>query len=598
MSGQERSTPSRTLRQFGAAAALLLALCGSEAGRAAAALRPAPAGRPALPAPARVLAQGGGGPMPLRHHLYLPFLDRAQPPELRYPDPALAEEVWAAAQALDARYLGPEVFPGELTGGRLPTAADVALNLESACHDFPDQPGGLFGLGAHRAACGSWLAAWRGLWHGARAWRAAFPADGRPAGPAAASPADLAWAGLYLDALTERVAPFVYGPEDRAGPSYRDSLAALWQNPARAIDLVVLAELLRQLDALEPAQADAVAELSAAIARAWFVSYRVAEGALPNTDEPFASAAFPAVQALSPAGFQVAPAFSWTFRWQADKGNTQAEENSWQGAGVLLASRALAGRLADAPALAAGARRFLDFSLVYDRPDPATGRLIRSLNAEATGGPYGQRPYWLENHTADVPSLPYLGFTWQTLGLALMTRAPAEGPWESLLATDADWQALRRSLIDTVRAPDGGLLVDLRPGGGIGYAMDAYPLWTMPCAAWQEGRHYVRYDGRAGPGPAYLSEIGHPAGMDLVNLVPPVLRLAAWQGDADAYLVWRSRLAATLAEYRARPPNPAWARCNIAPYVSSNPGYHGARLQSSFLVAYLGLRGFTVKVWE
>lgn len=597
-SGQQPPCHPRRPRR-GAAGAVLLALCGLVSAAASQEARPSPGGLLApvwLLAPRQAIAQGGG-PMPLRRRVYLPFLDRAQPPQLRYPEPALAEAVWEAAAALDARYLGPQVFPGDLTGGRPPGPTDLRLNLQSACHDFPDQPGGLFGVGAHRAACDSWVAAWRGLWHAGRAWRAAFPADGRPAGLQAADPRDIAWAGLYLDALIEAVAPFVYGPEDRAGPSYRDSLAALWQNPARAIDLVLLAELLRQLDALRPEQADQVAELSAAISRAWFVSYRVGEGALPNTDEPFTSAAYPAVRALSPAGLQVAPAFSWTFRWQADKGNTQAEENGWQGAGVLLTSKALGRRLEDAPLLASGARRFLDYSIVFDRPDPVSGRRIRSLNAESSGGPYGQRPYWLENHTADVPSLPYLGFTWQTLGLALMSRAPEEGPWESLVQDAGDWETLRRSLIDTVRAPDGGLLIDFSPGGGIGYAMDAYPLWTMPCAAWQEGRHYVRYDGRAGVGPAYLSEIGQPAGIDVLNLAPPLLRLAAWKGDADAYLVWRARLAATLAEYGQRPPNPAWARCNVAPYVSSNPGYHGARLQSSFLVAYLALRGFAVGEW-
>ncbi|MFI0608920.1 MAG: hypothetical protein ACH37Z_13675 [Anaerolineae bacterium] len=531
--------------------------------------------------------------------LYLPFLDRAQPPELRYPDPAMAEALWEAAIALDGRYLGPRVFPGEAAAGGLPTDADVQLNLTAACHDFPDEPGGLFGKGAHRDACAAWVASWRGLWHATRAWRAAHPADGRAVDVALADPRDIAWAQRYLARQSDAVAHFVYGPGDVSDPSYRDTLAALWQNPARAGDLILLAELLRQLDALPAEQAARVTELAGGIARAWQATYRVGDPTvIPNTDRPFSTLAFPAVEAISPDGRQVAPAFSWTFGWHADKGNTQAEENGWQGAGMLLTGRALGRRLADAPALAAGATRYLDFALVYDRLDEGSGQRVRSLNAETAGGPYGQRRYWLENHTADVPSIPYLGFTWQTLGMALMTRATEAGPWPSLVPDAAAWEVMRQSVLATVRAPDDGLLIDFRPGRGIGYAMDPYPLWAMPCGQWQAGRHYVRYDGRAGPGPAYLSEIGHPAGIDVINLSPPVLRLAAWRGDADSYLVWRRRLAATVEEYRLRPPNPAWAACNIAPYVSANPGYHGARLQSAFLVAYLQLRGFTVGVWE
>lgn len=547
-----------------------------------------------LSPPPLAQAQPPATPQPL----YLPFLDRAAPPLLSYPDPALAEALWEAAAALDSRYLGPSLFPGEAAGG-LPTDTDALLDVTAACHDFPDQPGGLFGKGAHRDACAAWVSSWRGLWHATRAWRAAHPADGRPVDLAAADRRDVAWAQRYLDLQADAVDHFVYGPGDVADPSYRDSLAALWQNPARAGDLVLLAELLRQLDALSPARASRVTELAGAIARSWQAAYRVGDlTAIPNTDHPFSTLVFPAIQALSPAGKQVAPAFGWTFAWQADKGNTQAEENGWQGAGVLLASRALERRLPDAPALAAGARRYLDFSLVFDRPDAGSGQRVRSLNAETSGGPYGQRRYWLENHTADVPSIPYLGFTWQTLGMGLMTRVPEEGPWPGLIPDAAAWEVFRQSVLATTHAPDDGLLIDFRPGGGIGYAMDRTPLWAMPCGQWQAGRHYVRYDGRAGPGPAYLSEIGHPAGIDVINLTPPLMRLAAWRGDTDSYLVWRRRLAVTLEEYRVRPPNPAWARCNVAPYVSTNPAYHGARLQSAFVVAYLQLRGFAVGAWD
>ncbi len=119
------------------------------------------------------------------------------------------------------------------------------------------------------------------------------------------------------------------------------------------------------------------------------------------------------------------------------------------------------------------------------------------------------------------------------------------------------------------------------PGGphpGPGHRLQSGPLpeWWSPCGQAQAGRQYVRYDGRAGGAPMYVSEIGHPAGLDLLMAGWPIMRIAAQRGDRSTYGIWEGRLDQILDEYIARPPNPAWSACKTVPYVSDNLGYHWA----------------------
>jgi hypothetical protein len=95
-----------------------------------------------------------------------------------------------------------------------------------------------------------------------------------------------------------------------------------------------------------------------------------------------------------------------------------------------------------------------------------------------------------------------------------------------------------------------------------------------------------------------VSEIGHPAGLDVVAVAWPLMRIAAHRGDLIAYERWSDRLGAVLDAYTARPPDPAWAACGVAPYVSANPGYHWPRMLSMYVMAYLGASGYAVPAWE
>ncbi len=52
-----------------------------------------------------------------------------------------------------------------------------------------------------------------------------------------------------------------------------------------------------------------------------------------------------------------------------------------------------------------------------------------------------------------------------------------------------------------------------------------------------------------------------------------------------------------LDEYTAKPPDPRWSACKVAPHVSTNPAYHWARMLSMYLVAYLGASGYEVQPW-
>ena len=558
-------------------------------------------------------AQPAAPPEPSR--AYLPLLQRAYlPAPPAWPDPVLAESIWRAAAALESSRLDPSILPGDAPEAGGPSATNVDRNVEAACHDFafPEPSNDPFGADAHHRACYAWVAANRGLWHAVRARRArpAGPSDG--AGDAALGIAeDLAWAGFYLDDLLDSVTPFVYGPEDlpEGQPSYRDTLAALWQNPWRGADILLLADLLRQAGALDGQREARSIELMAAIALAWQVHYRTGEAALPNSGVPFTSSAFPAVVALAPSGRQVASRFVWTFRWDADKGNTQAEEVSWSGASAMLIGRALAHRLPAAGSIADQGRRWVDYSLVFDRLNPRDGSRIRSLNAETEGGAYGQRRYWLENHSSDLPSIPYAGYAWLAIGTALF--ASEVGPqeaWPSLAPDEAAWAVMRAAAEESLLAPDGSLLVRFAPR--VDYAMEAWPAWTTACRAedgpgekgrpqgiYQPGTHYVRYAGQDPLAPAYVSEIGHPAGLDLMNMAWPIMQLARARGDDASYAAWRWRLDRVLAEYTREPPNPAWTRCRVAPYVSDNPGYHVPRMLSGYLLAWLNATGYQVEPW-
>ncbi len=534
----------------------------------------------------------------LASRIHLPTLlrdHRPDPPD--WPDPALAERIWRAAERLEAAHLGPEVFPGDAPEAGGPSAANVDLNLDAACHDFrfPEGADDPFGEQAHHRACYAWVAANRGLWHAARARRAlaagSVITDTRVA-------ADLDWAGHYLDDLLDTVTPFVYGPEDlpEGQLSYRDTLAAIWQNNWRAVDILLLADLLRQAGALSDRQAARSLELAGSIARAWRAHYRSDEPALPNSGRPFTTSAFPDAVVLSPGGRQVASRFSWTFEWDADAGNSQSEETSWMGAGALMVGQAFAKRLPDAAALRAEGKRWVDYSLVYDRLNPRDGSRVRSLNAETEGGAYGQRRYWVENHTADVPSIPYAGYSWMGIGVGLL--ASDAGPqmaWDSLAPDDAQWRVMLGAAGESLRGPDGRLLVRFEPH--IDYAMEAWPAWTTDCGRYQNGTHYMRYSGPDPLAPKFVSEIGHPAGLDIMNMAWPILLMAEQRGDADSYWTWRDRLDAVLRDYTESPPDPAWTRCRVAPYVSGNPGYHVPRMLSSYLLAWLAASGYAVEAW-
>jgi hypothetical protein len=371
----------------------------------------------------------------------------------------------------------------------------------------------------------------------------------------------------------------------------------MWQNPLRAIDVTLIADLLRKQGTLTEEQQARVEELLSGIIRAWYAEFW-GTGQHPTTGIPFTVRTAPEVQAFSLAGRQVVSTQPWTFHWDADKGNTPAEETAWMGAGVMLAGRVLWHRMPDARDIYLAGRHYVDFAVAYDRPDPVHGEMVRTLNAETGGGAYGQRRHWFENHAVDIPSLPYMGYTWHFLDNALFaSNLGDQQPWPELVPDAAQWDVLLRSAGETLRAADGTFLVDFTPGQGIGYNLDGFPAWWVPCAYEHPDGRYVHYDGRAGGPELYVSEIGHPAGLDLLAAGWPLMRIALHRGDLASYQVWERRLNQVLDEYTVNPPNPRWAICKTAPYVSDNPGYHWARMWSIYVVAYLGASGYQVAPW-
>lgn len=511
---------------------------------------------------------------------------RFTPPRLKlhYPDHALANDIWRAVESFVAAHPPTDMFPGYDAEAGGPSKANAEANVESACHDFPDMPDP-FGAGAHHASCGVSVANYLGLYHATRA-RQTGSAD------------HVAWAQYYLDASLDRVAEFVYGPADSpTGTSYRDTLAGIWQNPLRAVNLTLVADLLYQQGALDAARQERAAELLSGVVRAWYAEFWLTEQH-PTSGVPLTTRTAPEVQAYSLGGNQVVATFPWTFEWDADKGNTPAEEVAWMGSGVMLATRALGEMLDDGDAISAAARHYVDFALTYNRPDATHGGTVRTLNSETTGGEYGQRRYWLENHAPDMPSVPYVGFTWQSINDALLaSHLGRQEPWPELVPDEAQWRILLQSAGETLRAADGTFLVDFTPGQGIGFNLADFPAWWAPCGAGQPGRQYVKYAGPASDSDLYLSEIGHPAGVDLLPAGWAIMRLAAHREDVASYAVWQDRLNRILDEYISNPPNPNWAACKTAPYVSANPAYHWSRLMAVYLHGFLGASGYQVDTW-
>ena len=508
--------------------------------------------------------------------------------EMPVPNLVLVDGMASALRQFDAAYPVAAQFPGydPARGG---ASRDAALaNLEAACNDFPDLPA-IFGAGAHKRACYEWTAFYLGVYHAALA---RVPGSGTDAG------IHHAWLGEYYDLVLDVVAEFTYAPEDSpSGLSYRDTPASGYQNTLRAGDVVILGELLRQAGGLTPARRDRGLELATALARAWYAQFWLT-GIQPSTGMTFTALTEAESPSYSLAGRQVTPRQRYVAHWDADKGNTPAEEVAWMGAGVMLAVRAAGGRLADAEPLAAAGRHYVEYALAMDRPDRLHGgRLIRTLNAETSGGIYGQRRYWLENHTPDLPSLPYVAATWYFIGTALM--ASPEGDqvaWPGLVPDAAQWTTLISSWEESLRAADGTFLVDLRKGHGIGYNMSLFPRWTMPCGRFVTGRQYPHFDKGGGPD-LYLGETGYPAGLDLVVGGWPVMRLAAARGDVATYKLWQNRISTILEEYIARPPQPNWTTCGVAPYLSKRLPYHWSRMAASLAMAYLGAGGFSVEPW-
>lgn len=513
---------------------------------------------------------------------YLPLGLRAAQPALPHPDPALGADIWAAADALLAEHPLASSFPGYASPGPADRERAVADNVRAACHDFPDLPE-VFGEGVHRRSCDFAVASYLGNYH-------AVASRHRDAAE------NLAWAAAYLDRAVAEAAAFVYGPENAPGGGFRDSFAAAWQNPLRAADLVVLSEQLRREAALTRGRARDVAEVTAAIARAWRAAFWET-GVHPSHGVTLTLRTPPDVEARSPAGRDVACRVPWAIAWDADDRNSPAEETAWMGAGAMLSARALGDGLPDADALARAGRHYVDYALSYDRPDALHGGVVRTLS-RGGGGTYGQRRYWLKNHAADAPAIPYVGATWHFIGTALMA-SPLGGqqPWPELVPDGAQWSVMLAATEESLRSADGSMLVDWSPGGGIGFALEPYPDWRTACGQSGDGRAYTAFPDVATGRDLFVSEIGHAAGLDLLSAGWVVRRLAASRGDAATYELWSARMDRILEEYTARPPDPEWARCKFAPYVSANPAYHLARHLSAYATAHLGASGFEVAPW-
>ena len=512
--------------------------------------------------------------------LYLPRVERNV--KHRHMDTALAETIWRAIEAYVSTRPPDAVFPAWQDA---PSETAARANAAAACYDVP-RPDPPFDLSSQQAACRQAVSGHLALYFAARAARTGAAVD-------------RAWARAYYQASLDSLAGLVFGPEDRPQDGYRDSVTALWQNPLRAATTAVVADLLRKQDALDAELTHRSQDVLSGVARAWLAAVWSA-GVQPGAGRPLTTRSAPSATARALDGGQVVPWTEWTFRWDADQGASPADEAAWMGAGVMLASRILAPRLdpAETAELYAAGRHFVDFAVAFDRPDPLRGGNVRTLNRASDGGPYGKRPYWIEDLEPHVPSPAHMAATWRSIGAALLAsdRGPQE-PWPSLVPDDQQWSVMLKSAGETLRAPDGTFLLDTAPGRGMGYNVGAFPEWVTECGQYRPGRNFVRVEMGGGQPPRYLSTMGYPAGLEVLATGWPLLRIALERQDAQAREMWRARLLTVLHAFIAEPPDPRLSRCKVAPYVSSNPAYHWARMLDAYLFAYLGAKGHAVEPW-
>jgi hypothetical protein len=500
------------------------------------------------------------------------------------PNPALAERVWAAIERFVETYPMTDYFPNYASEHGGPSYSNAEANAWAACFDAPPH------LDADpeyaSRACTLWQASYLGLYHTVRAQRTGDDQD-------------LSWASAYLDVSLDYLLAFVHGPEDSPTDyGYRDVMVSVWQNPLRAINIVLIADLLRDQGVLTAEQLAKFEHAMSAMLWAWHGEWWTT-GQHPSHGVSLTTRTSADNPAYDIHGHQVVSTKAYSFHWDADEGNTPAEEVGWLGSAVMLASRALWNRYPAYRALYLEGQHYLDFAIAYDRPDLIHSATIRTLNSETSGGAYGQRRYWIENHSPDTPSLPYMGSAWIFIGHGLWASLEEnQTPWPELYKDADHWWIMKLSLGETLRAPDGTYLVDTTPGHQQSYNLAAFPEWWTPCSVLQGSRQYVQYDGRAGEPPIFMSEIGHSAGQDILNAAWPAMRIAAHMEDWSYYDLWNWRLNTALDEFLANPPNPGWIECKTAVYVGRNQAYNWGRLIDVFIKAYLGPAGYQLEPWD
>jgi len=492
--------------------------------------------------------------------------------------PALLSGAQLPAPPLEARLLQAASiadpsrwFPAY--GDSAPSRAAALVNVEAACHDAPPLDA-VFGLNTQAVACRVWVANALGNWHAVRHVGGQAPARGDR---------DVQWAAAYLDLALEGHARLAYakgeGPDATGG--LRDTLGAVWQNTARLVDVIVVADDLARAGALSPDVDARVSEVASAVVRAWRSAWWEA-GTTPGTGLRLTTRTADQAPARSLAGAPVAFTTPFAFAWDADRGNTPAEEMAWMAAGVLLASRWLEGALPpdEHAQLAAAGAHYAAFALSAGRRDPRTGARVWTLGREASGGAYGQNALWLENHQPDVPSIPYLGVTWFYLAVAEL--AWPEGrprPWQPDGPVDP-WPAMRDGALATIRAPDGRLLLDIAASRPVDYAMAPFPAWTMPCGTHRAGALYVATGLEAPVGPRFVNEIGEPAGVALLAAAVPIAKAAEARGDQAAAARWSALAHRALDDMDDEPVSLAGLGCKVSPWTAANPLNHRASIAS------------------
>lgn len=374
-------------------------------------------------------------------------------------------------------------------------------------------------------------------------------------------------AQLYIDEAFDGILWLIHSCDGEPwcpSPSPRDRRASVWQDTLWLDMALLTARFMQSKGYLLPYTAAKATSVADGVLKRWQAHW-AATGKLPNHGEVLETQ----TATIWSCGYDVGSKISYSFTWNADGGNTPAEELAWMGAGAWAAAQWLGQPV---PQMAKDALRY---ALSYN--EPYNLQTMRTVECNSEQDP-NQNRYWIENHEHNRPAIPYQA----SVFINIMTDHLLTGDVRPVY-TDKVW------VIDQIVKWTQGKLVPSEGGAYkpffyVGSNRGSYIFWD-----WD---HWVGFCGQPGKNYAYYSttciidEAGTVGGINFLLTSPAFMLILQKFPDGTWAKVrldqWFTAAKSVLREYKTNPPDEKWADCG---FKSRNHLY--ARLLFTF--AYLNI---------